>query len=81
MSIALSLSPLLGLSAAQDGCDWFKSYLSDRSQFVHVNDDSSMHAIVGHGVPQGSVLRPILLTLYMLLVGNIIRKHSIRIHC
>uniref|UniRef100_A0A8P4G3E0 Reverse transcriptase domain-containing protein n=1 Tax=Dicentrarchus labrax TaxID=13489 RepID=A0A8P4G3E0_DICLA len=60
---------------------WFKSYLSDRSQFVHVNDESSINTIVSHGDPQGSVLGPILFTSYMLPLGNIIRNHSINFHC
>ncbi|KAL0148845.1 hypothetical protein M9458_055854, partial [Cirrhinus mrigala] len=33
---------------------WFKSYLSDRHQFVAVNEEVSYRSQVQYGVPQGS---------------------------
>ncbi len=43
---------------------WFKSYFSDRHQFVAVNEEVSYRPQVQYGVPQGSVLGPLRFTCY-----------------
>ena len=45
--------------------DWFKSYLSNRNQYVSINGYESVLAALNCGIPQGSVLGPLLLLLYM----------------
>ena len=59
---------------------WFHSHLTGRAQFVEINDTKSSVRDLTVGVPQGSVLGPILYLLYTGPLAEIIRSHGLVYH-
>ena len=60
--------------------EWFRSYLSNRTQFVNVNGSTSERHVLQFGVLQGSVLGPLLYSMYTTPLSDIACKHELSFH-
>lgn len=72
------LSTSFGLSG--NVLSWIRSYLHLRSQRVVLRDCKSDSKELLYGVPQGSVLGPILFSMYTSPLAEVIRKHQVDFH-
>uniref|UniRef100_M3XJH3 Reverse transcriptase domain-containing protein n=1 Tax=Latimeria chalumnae TaxID=7897 RepID=M3XJH3_LATCH len=61
--------------------NWFQSFLSGRSQVVRIRDSVSVPSEISCGVPQGSILSPMLFAIYLLQLGDIVRRYGVDFHC
>jgi len=59
---------------------WITSYLSHRSQAILVDGRLSSPAELKYGIPQGSVLGPVLFTDYISPVSPVAKDHDVPIH-
>ena len=76
----LLLSTLGCIGITGVALQWFASYLHDRSQVVAVGDARSESKILDCGVPQGSVLGPILFNLYTASLGRLLKERGVNYH-
>uniref|UniRef100_A0A8C6L1N7 Reverse transcriptase domain-containing protein n=1 Tax=Nothobranchius furzeri TaxID=105023 RepID=A0A8C6L1N7_NOTFU len=59
---------------------WLRSYLQDRTFSVQMGEVTSPSVKLRWGVPQGSVLGPLLFAVYLLPLGVLLRQHNMKFH-
>uniref|UniRef100_A0A3B3D715 Reverse transcriptase domain-containing protein n=1 Tax=Oryzias melastigma TaxID=30732 RepID=A0A3B3D715_ORYME len=79
ISHSILLHRLSSLCITSNPLRWFQSYFSHF--FIQLKSFRSQSSSVSTGVPQGSVLGPLLFITYLLPLGNIFRKFNIDFHC
>ena len=76
VSHAELISTLQRLGITGRALQWFTSYLTDREQYTQIGLSKSSSEPMRCGVPQGSVLGPILFTIYTTSLGSLFRSHN-----
>ena len=59
--------------------NWIQTYLSNRRQFTVINGISSESKTISYGVPQGSVLGPLLFLIYINDISNAVPDGELRL--
>ena len=74
----LLIDDLMYIGVEGVALNWFKSYLENRSYHVIINGTKSERRTLQRGVPQGSVLGPVLFSIYTIELAWILKQHSVK---
>ena len=71
------LDDLRAIGITHGALNYLKSYLMNREYCVQIGDSLSDSRPLSRGVPQGSVLGPILFCIYTIELSLLLREHSV----
>ena len=74
---SILLERLYALGIRGNIFNWFKSYLENRKQYVIYNNCKSDMGTITHGVPQSSILGPLLFIIYMIYMNDFSKASEI----
>ena len=77
---AILLQQMKSIGICESALAWVTSYLSDRTFSIKINDAISRRQQLNCGVPQGSVLGPLLFTIYCIPLTAVFAKHHLKYH-
>jgi hypothetical protein len=72
------LKKLQRIGLRDDALNWIKVYLTERTYAVKIGQHLSLPRRLLCGVPQGSILGPILFSVYMLGIGSVLTGHNLQ---